>query len=135
MLSLEWTLSGTDPFTYGCALGLVLYSMDDNTVGIRAKEDGESEDEENDDYDYGNTIKHSGMMIREDQWRAKGHHASYPALMFYSRVLKCLQSRRVGQGCSPLKRSPSCYPRENLGRTANTSLGGPKSFRGSSNVC
>ena len=69
-----------------------------------AKEDGEDEDmENNDDYDYGNTIKHSDMMISVHQWRAKGSHASYPALMLYSRVLKCLQSRRVGQGCSSLK--------------------------------
>ena len=83
------------------------------------KEDGEDEDEDEENdvyYDYENTIEHSDMQISEVQWRAKGSHASYPALMFYSRVLKCVQKRRMIQGCSPLKevsfRLPKRKPRE-----------------------
>ena len=46
---------------------------------------------------------HEHLKISQNEWVAAESHPSYPAFKFYSRVIQCVQRRRVKRDCCALK--------------------------------
>ena len=71
--------------------------------GDDSDDDGEAAEEEGEhDGNHGrrrSTRTHAHLKISQDEWAAEGSHASYPVLEYYSRVIKCVQRRRMKRGC------------------------------------